>query len=902
MTPIGPSIARTIVRLAARRVPEAHRDRFVREWSGELDAEARNGSAWAGMRTALGAFADARTLRRLDSEQRSARLANPSLTRSAFMSGIRSDVAHAVRGLRAHPGYAVAAVVTLALGISANAAVFSLTNWLLLRPIPGVQDPGALVTLTYAVGDSGGTFGVSVPLLRSLESGASALSGLTGYQQQPMNVTPVGDGSPRRLAADVVWGNYFSVLMEGIVRGRPFTAAESRDPGADPAVVISDRFWRDDLGGDPGVVGRPLLVNGERFTIVGVATHGFHGASRTSATDLWVPVSQYRRVMPQYPATLFSNPRIGFFFSLVGRLRAGATPALVASQADGVQAALKTANPTDTRLQRLRFLVRPGLETNPWARERLTSSLSLVMGIAILLLVLTCANVANLVLGRSIGRRTEIATRLALGASRARVARLLLVESAVLACLASGVAVAVAWMAARALEGTVVLQGLPPLERAEMDWRVMAFALLASAVGAGVVPAFSSSRVNLQGALREHGRSQTVARGRLRRVLTVAQVAVSLTLVAAAFLLARSMAMRHAIDPGFDPSRVLVFSVEPRLPGYDDAKKTTFYRDLMDRVREVPGVRFAGLSWAQPYGPIANDNDYWAENRPEQRVDAESNRISSGFFGALGLRFVSGRDFAPGEVLTTTDVEGPVIINESAARKLFGDAPAAGRRIVLAYPEHAVRVVVGVVSDMRQRQFMQPPQPMLFAPFNGASDWATIVVGLGQNSAAVVPRLRQAVAAVEPRLPVFGVTTLGEAIDAQLADDILVTQICIERPVVFAVLATLLAAVGLYGVLARGVAERRREFSIRAALGAGPAAMARLVSGDALRVTAMGVVCGLAAATWLTQFLKTYLYGVDRLDPLALAGAVVLLAVVTLAATLVPARRAATVDPAAELK
>jgi putative ABC transport system permease protein len=324
-------------------------------------------------------------------------------------------------------------------------------------------------------------------------------------------------------------------------------------------VVISDRFWRDDLGGDPGVVGRSLLVNGERFTIVGVATHGFHGASRTSATDLWVPISQYRRVMPQYSATLLSNPQIGFFFSLVGRLRAGATATVVASQADGVQAALKAANPSDKRLQRVRFLVRPGLETNAWARQRLTSSLSLVMGIGTLLLVLTCANVANLVLGRSTGRRTEIATRLALGASRARVARLLLAESAVLACLASTVAVAVAWLAARAFEGTVVLQGLPPLERAEIDWRVMAFALLASAVaavGAGVVPAFSSSRFDLQGALREHGRSQTAVRGGLRRVLTVAQVAVSLTLVAGAFLLARSMAMRHAIDPGFDPSRV----------------------------------------------------------------------------------------------------------------------------------------------------------------------------------------------------------------------------------------------------------------------------------------------------------------------------------------------------------
>jgi putative ABC transport system permease protein len=893
-----PPLPRLAVWLLTVAVPADWRESIA----GDVDEERRRRLAAGRRAGALWCVAAAiRVAAALQREQRAARIAGRFTTRSAPMTGITSDIAYAVRGLRAHPGYAAAAVLTLALGIGANAAVFSLTNWLLLRPIPGVRDPGEMVTLIYAVGDSGATFLVSVPLLRSLESGVSGLSGLTGYQPQPMNVTPVGGGSPRRLEAEVVWGNYFSVLMEEMARGRPFTPAEGRDPGGDPAVVISDRFWRDDLGSDPGVVGRSLLVNGERFTIVGVATHGFHGTSRTSATDLWVPISQYRRVMPQYSATLFSNPRESFFFALVGRMRAGATAAVVASEANAVQAALRTANPTDKWLQRARFLVRPGIDTTPWARARLTSSLSLVMGIATLLLVLTCANVANLVLGRSTGRRTEIATRLALGASRARVARLLLAESAVLACLASAVALTVAWMAARALEGTVVLQNLPPLGRAEMDWRVTAFALLAAAVaavGAGVVPAFSSSRVDLQGALREHGRSRTVARGRLRRVLTVAQVAVSLTLVAGAFLLVRSMAMRHAINPGFDPSRVLVFSVEPRLPGYDEARKTTFYRDLMDRVREVPGVRSAGLSWSQPYGPIGNDGDYWVKNRPEQKVDAEDNFVSSGFFEAIGLRFVSGRDFAPSEGLTITDVEGPVIINESAARKLFGDAPAAGQRIVLAHPENAVRVVVGVVSDMRQRQFMQPPEPMLFAPFNGASDWATVVVGLSERPVAVVPRLRQAVAAVEPRLPVFGVTTLGDAIDAQLADDILVTRLTM----VFGVLATMLAAVGLYGVLARGVAERRREFSIRAALGAGPAAMARLVSGDALRVTAMGVVCGLAAATWLTRFLRAYLYGVDRLDPLALAGAVLLLAVVALAATLVPARRAATVDPAAELK
>jgi putative ABC transport system permease protein len=885
-------LPRVAVWLLTRRVPPEWRESII----GDLEEERRRRRALGSSAGPVWATGAAwRIAHALQRERRTSALHVPSQPLRFDMSGLTGDLRHATRALFRNPGYAVAAIATLALGIGANTAVFNLANWLLLRPLPGVADSARLISIRFGSQDT--TNNTSVPHVNALSAGVPALSGLTAYQRSQVNVTPVGSGSPRRLVAEFVTANFFDVLRESFTFGRGFTTEEG-DPGADGTAVISHRFWQDDLGGDAGVIGRTILVSGERLTVVGVTARGFHGVSRSSATDVWLPVGQHRRILPMYPATLLSNPKAGFFHALIGRLRDGAAWPAVASQADAVLASLQAADPKDARLARWRFVVGPGTEPDPFARNRLTGSMSLLMGIVSLLLLLTCANVTNLVLGRASGRRTEIATRLALGASRLRVARLLLVESAVLALAASGVALGVTWLSARLLQGTIVLQGLRPLDRAEMDWRVVGFALLASvfaAVAAGVGPAFSSSRGNLQPALRDNDRSQTGSRGLLRRVLIVAQVGVSLALLLGALLLARSMAMRNAIDPGFDPARVLAFSVDPQLPGFDDARQAVFYRELLDRVRALPGVRAAGVSSSQPFAPIGNEVEYWPEGRPAAKVDAEFNLASAGFFGALGLPFAEGRDFSEDELLKPAEREGPVIINESAARQMFGHEPATGRRIVLS--SGRVRTIVGVVRDMRQRQLLKQPEPMLFVPWRYALR-VTVYVGLAAPPEAVAAELRKAIAAVEPRLPIYDLTTLRGAINRQLADDILITRLSL----VFASLATVLTALGLYSVLARAVAERRREFSIRTALGARPSQVARVVTGDALRLVAIGTVSGLGAAFWLSRFVQSRLFGVTSLDPLAIAGAVALIVIVTILSAIVPARRAARIDAAAELR
>ena len=886
--------------LLTRHVPAEWRDSIAGDLAEErkrrIDAGRRAGAWWA-------CAAAIRVSVRLRAGRRATNVRITPRHRRFLMDGIAADLRHAVRGLVKNRGYASMAVVTLALGIGANAAVFNLANWLLLRPLPGVQAQGRLVTLTFTAPGGQAFAPIAVADLEALRRGVAAFEGLAGYQSFALHIAPAG-GQPRRVDADVVSGAYFDVLRGAIASGRGFSIDEGQDPAAAPAAIVSHQYWLSDLGADPSVIGRSIAINGHPFTVIGVTVRGFRGTTLGGATDVWVPIAQHRYVLPQYPSTALTNRKSTILFGLVGRLAPGATAATAAAQIDAVRAQIVAANPTDSRMQKWRFDVRAGVESRPWIRDRLGRAVGLLMGVVGLLLLLTCANVANLMVARSAERRGEIATRLALGASRARVARLLMTESLLLSLAAGAVAVALAYVAGRALEGTVILQGMPPLDRAEIDWRVMTFALGASivmAVAVGVSPALTGSRFDVNATLRQAGRSHTSGRRRIRQVLTMAQVAISVTLLVGAALLLRSMAARLNVDPGFDPAKVLSFSVEPGLQGFDRARQATFYRDTLDRVRRAPGVRSAGLAWLRPYSQGLADTGFRPEGQPaHEAISADLNAISPGFFDAIGLALVEGRDFTEREFLRReANDNGVVILTDGLARKTFGDAPAVGRRIAMDDKPVIYRTVVGVVRDTRQRRLTDSAD-MLFEPFGQSieSGWASVLVGLGGSEDTVTQAIRQAVRDVDSTLPVYDVIRLDRAIRRQFADDALVMRLTM----VFAALATLLAGVGLYGVLARGVSERRREFSIRTALGAAPASIGALVASEALRVAAAGVAAGLVATYWLTGFLTSRLFGVARLDPAAFAAAITLVLAISLGSALGPARRAARIDPAKELR
>ncbi|HEY7474290.1 MAG TPA: ADOP family duplicated permease [Vicinamibacterales bacterium] len=885
--------------LIHRLVPEDWRESVA----GDLGEERarrqargeRAGSIWV-------TGAAARVAVSLAIERRHVRTGGHPRERRPVMDGLMADLRHAVRALRAHPGYTAIAALTLTLGIGANAAVFNLANWLVFRPLPGVRAQDRLVAIGFGTPE-GVRGGVSFVDFETLRAGTPALKALAAYQLLALHVAP-GGGVPQRVDAEIATGAYFDVLDGAIALGRGWTADESANPGAPPVAVISHRLWTRGFAGTPDVIGRTLTVNSHSFTVVGVTTRAFHGASRTDATDVWVPLAQHRLAVPQFPKTLLTNRQSRLLFGLSGRLSDGQTVEVAAAQLDAARAGISAANPSDTRMAKWRFEVLPGVESRPWIRGRLSRSMTLLLGIVSLLLVLTCANVGNLMLARATARRGEVATRVALGASRLRVARLLGAESLVLSLLSAALAVAFTWGTAIALEGTVIMQGLPPLDRAQLDLRVLAYALAVSvgvACLAGVLPAFSFWKVEVSSALREAGRSQSAGRRRLRHALTTAQVAVSMVLLLGATLLTRSMLTRLAIDPGFDLASVLTFSVEPGLQGYGP-RQEAFYRDLLDRVRAIPGVRGAGLAWLQPFSQGAGDTSFRLEGAPaDQQLSAEFNSVSPGFFTALGLPIVAGRDFTDIEFQRTEEAGGGVvIITESLARRTFGTSPAIGRRIVMTFPEGRVRTVVGVVRDTRQRRVTTVSTEMLFEPFGQSfkTGWASVLVGLNGAEAPTVSAIRQRVAAIDPTLPIYNVERLDRSFRKQFADDLLIVQLTSA----FSVLAMLLAAIGLHGVLARSVADRTREFGIRAALGATPGGLATLVSAEAIRVLAAGVGLGLFASWWLVRFIEARLFGITPLDAVSILTAVALVSLVTLLSSAPAARRAAKLDAASMLK
>ncbi len=808
--------------------------------------------------------------------------------------GWRQDWMLAFRAWRRQPALTAMLLLTLTLGIGANTAVFSIANWMMFRPVPGVTAPESLATIRLAAHD-GGFFTISVPELQGL-SALPGFSAITAHADVSLNVSR-DDGQATRVEAHAVTAGYFDVLGQTMTLGRAFTAAEDNeeDIGQAQRVIISHRYWSTYFDRDPQVLGRTLRINETPFTIIGVAAAGFRGPSRSGAIDLWVPLGSHQVTLPAYPAKLASSSA-GLFFSAYGRVVPGTTLALIDEQAEAWRAGLLNMNPSLGKLKRATFVARPGIDVPSWESERLTQTFGLLIAVVAFVLLLACANVGNLLLARAHERQAEVATRMALGASRGRVIRQWLLEGIALCVCGGAGALLVTLALGRVLDGVVITPSLPALTQVGLDWRVFMFALATSFVacaGGAFLPAVVGSRVDLVASLKQSGRGQTPAGRRIRRALAIVQVASSVVLLAGSFLLLRSMTERYAVPLGYDTDQVLAFSIEPGLRHKDDARQRRLYASLVDQLRTVPGVTAAGLAWVEPFRRIGGGASLRAEGQlKEDNISADSNMVSAGFFAALGVRILDGREFADAESFRSEEPgAGVLIVNESLARQLFGTVNAAGRRVTMEYPEGRVRTIVGVVADLRTRNLDEPVSPTAYEPFGQTflSGWGTMHVRLTGSIESSMPAIRAAVAEVDPGLPIYDVETLRQALDRHLAESRLVTIVTAA----FAIVATALSMIGLYGVLALGVTERQREFSIRAALGAAPTGVARLVMREALSLTLAGTAAGLLAFVWLSRYAESRLFGVTALDPVALfttLGCVVLAGVFV---SLPPALRAA---------
>jgi predicted permease len=833
------------------------------------------------------------------------------------------DLSYGWRLLRRNPGFAWVAIVSIALGIGANAAVFTLLDQVMLRPLP-VDRPDELVLLTakgFQYGNARGEGNeLSYPMYADLRDNNQVFTGMFGRIAIPLGVHIGRSGE--RVDAEIVSGTYFAVLGVPPAVGRVIDGTDERAAGGHPVVVLSHRYWRDRFQSDRGAIGSAMRVNNHPMTIVGVAREGFDGTNLGSATDVFIPIAMTSQMMSIANAMSDRRHR---WLNVFGRLK----PAVSDAQA---QAALQPfyASRLEFEVRQDAFARVPardkerflagGLEVTPAAygksalRAQLIRPLWILSAIGAGVLIIACANVANLLLARATVRRREIAVRVAVGASRRRVVRQLLVESVLLAAAGGAAGLVLATWGAQGLLAFFTEPGTTLTISAWPDPRILAvnvFVTIAIGVLFGLAPAWQSARPDVNAALRAE--SAGVLGGgyaRLRKGLVVSQVALSLLLLVGAGLFLRSLHNLLTIDAGFDTARLLTFSVSPGSNGYEPAQTKAFAKTLLERVRAVPGVTGAGfVSNALLRGGSWNTS-MTIEGRaydPDRRVIAHNNRISPGYFDAMGIHLIAGRDFdwrderdvAPGAPAPPPRV---AIANERFVEQYLQGRQPLGVRVGFGpNPGTPTPIeIVGVVETAKYTSLRSDPLPQLYFPYlDGPSiGGLRMYVRTSQAPQSLAESMRRVVRDLDPTLPLHDVQTMAQHVERSLVNERFIASVSS----VLSVLATLLAMVGLYGVMSYTVARRTREIAIRVAFGARSSRVAGLIVRDTLVLVVTGMLLALPAFWWLNQFVSNQLYDVTPTDPTSVLSAAGVLLFAALVAVFVPSRRALRVNPMTALR
>ena len=724
-------------------------------------------------------------------------------------------------------------------------------------------------------------------------------------------MTIAWEGRSERVNGDIVSGNYFDVLGVRPALGRVFNDADDRTPGAHPVAVLSYGFWQRRFGGDPAVLDRTIVVNGHPMTIVGVSAAGFNGIQVGSNSDVVVPMMMKAQMTPTWNDL---DNRRSRWVTIMGRLKPGVTAEAAEVQLNVVYKPINEeevkAIPNASETFRQRF-VSKHLEVLTAGtgisdmRTQFSTPLVVLMCMVGVVLLIACANVANLLLARSTSRQKEIAVRLALGASRARIARQHFIESLILAGAGAVVGLVLAVVTGRlllaALPGDPASQALT----ASPDVRVVAFTLLLALVTAlifGIGPALSATRPAVVSALKDEAGSVVGGgrQARVRRALVVGQVALSMLLLAGAGLFARSLFNLRAVDAGFPVESLLTFSIDPTLSGYETARMQSLFEQTQDALTAIPGVRSASMSeigafTGNEWGQTVKIDGY--QPKEDEDMNPHVDGIGPRYFETLGVPLVSGREFKPSDTLGAPKV---AIINETMAKHFYGNTSPVGRRMGFGRSNAIDIEIVGVARDLRTVQLNQNPVRFVYIPYrqDDSVTQLTYVVSIQGNPDTAAAAVRQAVQRLDPNLPIFDLKTMT----AQVSESLYIQRMVAALSVTFGALATMLAAIGLYGVMSYAVARRTREIGIRMALGAERGKVMWLVLKEVAVLAAIGVAAGLAGAFYLTRQVQSQLFGLSPHDPATLIGAVVLLLLVALVAGFVPARRATAIDPLVALK
>ena len=802
-----------------------------------------------------------------------------------------NDILYALRGLIRTPLFSAVAVLTLALGIGANTAIFTVVNGVLLRPLPYPDSERLMMLWTYNPRQGFDKDVATYPNFDDWRKTSQGFERISGYMGPSFTLTGLGD--PAQIRGAVVTPEFFETMAMRPALGRVFAAADGA-PGAGQTAVISHRFWQSRLGGDRAVTGRTITLNGASYEVIGVMPESF---AHPQDAEVWTPMTPTGAYGP-----LFTQ-RGSFWLTVIGRLKPGVSRAAAQSEMDAIASRLERQYPENTGL---------GVRLVPLHDEivgDVRQALLILLGAVCLVLLIACANVANLLLTRSSARQRELAIRAALGAGRVRLLRQMLTESIVLAVVGGAAGVLLAAWSIDLLQ-SLAPPGLPRLSGIQIDLRVLGYALaaaLATGLLFGIAPALVAAGTTAGGQLKEGGRggSDGIRGRRFRYVLAVAELAVALVLLIGAGLLVRSIVALNSVHPGFATRDVLALRVDlPRLKYSEPAQTVAFVRQLSDRLASLPGVQSTGAGSSLLLSRLPQSATISIEGRPAvdrttQDLPVPYDAVTPGFFRTLQIPLVRGRMLNDAD---SAQAQPVAVVNESFVRRFFAGEDPVGKRVTFddpTAPGFRWTTIVGVVADTYRGGFNRPAWAEIYFPHQQAADRRMYVFARTSGDPTVLARAAQAeVWAIDRDQPVASVSTVAETIAQSEANRRFVTLLL----GIFSAVALVLAAIGVYGVLAYATAQRTQEIGIRMALGADRRAVLRMVLGGGMKLAGAGLAIGIAGAFALTQVLSGLLFDVSARDPLTFVVVPAALAAVALLASWIPARRAVRVEPGVALK
>ncbi len=818
------------------------------------------------------------------------------------MRTVWQDIRYGARMLAKNPGVTLVAVITLALGIGANAAIFSGVSAFIFRPLP-VPEPERLVRLAEVTDESGNADEFSYPDYVDYRDQSSVLEGISAQSlvQAAVNTENQNDV----IWGQVVSGNYFDVLGIKPIMGRSFRPEEDKSPGSHPVAVLGHSLWQRRLNSDPNIVGKKIQLNGRSYDVIGVAPESFKGTNYGLSLDFWAPMMMVEE-LDRAPKIL--SDRDSHWMTVIGRLKPETSLEQASAELSAIAARLNQSYPNE-RAGTTRAIARTEIEGRFGdASPVIQGAAAIAMAIVGLVLLIACANVANLLLARAAARRREIGIRLALGASRWRLVRQLLTESLMLSVLGGVSGLVLAYWVTGIMQGFVPVLPYNVIEDFfALDSSALIFTLIVSlstGIIFGLTPAWHASNPDVVPVLK--GDSQSVHQGKTRRLtlrnaLVVAQVALSLVVLVCGGLLIKSFQNAQSMDPGFAGRNMLLVSLNPQLVGYDDKQAKNFFRQIVERAASLPGVQAASAARLLPLsdssnssGPILKEGETLARGSAGRTI--MNTVVSPGYFQTLQIPILEGRDF------DNRDREGGqrvVIVNQTMAQMLWPGESAVGKRIFVGIDSRDTIEVVGVVKTGKYRALAEDPKPFYYYPMAQRGPNAmTLVMRADGDPRDLVSTIRNEVQSIDGRIPLFAIKTMEQ----HLTWALWAPKLGASFSLAFAVVALLLSAIGLYSVMAYVVSQRTREIGIRMALGARRSEVLKLITSQGMKLAAIGVVIGLALALAVARTLSAILIGISPYDALPFMVVPVLLGLVALIACLLPARRATKVDPLVALR